>query len=193
MNFTEVVAEVVSITKRPDKIADIRREVNKAINFCCLETNFANDFFEQELAVDSNSYNLTIDLLNDLTRFRKFIYIRPVDRTAMLCHINPAQAFKGGKERKDSYYVASSTAVIRLSAPTSSLIIGYMQYPPVLTDDSPDFWLLAISPYMVIDLAAAMVFKNIGNNEEYTTHYQQFTAAYASACRDYRLGQNYGV
>lgn len=192
MNFTDVVAEVSRITKRPDLLLDIRRNVNAAINFCCIEGNFARDFVEDTYPIDNTLYAQSI-LLSEFERWRKFRYIRPDNRKCYIEQLAPEKVFSpSGKEQCDVYYVQGDSVVLKLKALSSNLLIGHFRYPPILTDASPDFWLLDVSPFMIIDKAAAQIFKNIGNNTEQTSHEADFRIAFASAMRDYKYGADYG-
>lgn len=190
MNFTQAVAEVVRKVKRPDLLPDARLEVNAAISFCCLDTNFARDFDEVEVAIaEEYSFNIA---LTEFPQWRKFVYIRPVGRNCILTPIDVVRAFMNNKERTDVYYVAGNQVNIKLSKTTTALKVGYMLYPPTLTDLAPTHWLLDVAPYMIIDKAAAAVFKNTGNNAEADKHESKFALAYLSAAKDFRLGQNFG-
>lgn len=192
MNFTQIVAEVMQITKRPDLLNDTRREVNSAINFCCLEANFARDFVEDSYTIDNTLYQQSI-LLSEFERWRKFRYVRPVNRKCYIEQLAPEKVFSpSGREQCDVYYVQGDSVVFKLKELSSALLIGHFRYPPILTDASPDFWLLDISPYMIIDKAAAKIFKNVGNNTEATLHEAEFRVSFTSAMRDYKYGADYG-
>lgn len=191
MNFTQAVAEVSRLTKRPDLILDIRRAVNAAINFCCVEGNFARDLEEAAFAIDSTLYAQSLPL-SGFTRWRKFAYIRPSNRKCFIEHLEASKIFAGGKESCDVYYVAGASVQFKLSTLSSELLIGYFQYPPELSDASSTFWLLEVSPFMIIDKAAAEIFSQIGNTTEATKHDQAFAIAFTSAVRDYKYGSNYG-
>ena len=187
MDFTGVVQEVISIVKRPDKLLDIRREVNKAINFCCIGADFSFDLEEEAYAVSPAAYVGNIDLTT-LTRFRKFAFIRPSDRNKYLDHLTPDKVFAKGKESLDVYYIAGTQANFKACREVSSLLLGYFKYPPVLTDAAPTFWLLDISPYMIVDKAAASIFANIGDDASSKRHIEEFGKAYTSATADYKYG-----
>jgi len=187
MDFTAVVNEVIAITKRPDKISDIRREVNKAVNFFCIGADFAFDLEEESYAISPAAYAGNIDLTT-LTRFRKFAYIRPTDRKKYVAHLTPDKVFAQGKEAVDVYYIAGTQANFKVCHEVSSFYIGYFKYPAVLTDDAPDFWLLDLSPYMVIDKAAASIFRNIGDDASATRHDKEANLAYITARADYTYG-----
>lgn len=191
MNFTEAVAEVVSITKRPDKLADIQREVNAAINFCCIEGNFARDLQEDSYVVDNTLYAQSLPL-STFTRWRKFAYIKPPACKGYVEQRDPSRIFENHKEAADVYYVVGDEVKFKLCKLTATLLIGHFRYPPTLTDIAPTFWLLDVSPYMIIAKAAGAIFSDVGNTTEAASHLGTFNTLFSSAQRDYKYGANYG-
>lgn len=187
MNFTEVVTEVLGIVKRPDKIADIRREVNAAINWCCNETEFARDLTELSVPVDASLYTQSLPL-DTFLRFRKFKYVKPPAVKWYLNATAPERIFAGGAESCNTYYIAGNNIVIKTNGLQSALLVGWYSYPPTLTDAAPTFWLLDASPYMIIDRAAAKVFANIGDDASAKKHMDFFAVAWLSARRDLASG-----
>ena len=191
MNFTEVVTEVARLTSRPDKILDIQREVNAAINFCSIESNFARDLEENSYAI--NAVNLAQSLpLSGFLRWRKFAYIKPPAVKYYLTQRDPMLVFQNGVEDRNVYYVVGDEVKFSLCSPSATLLIGHFKYPPTLTDASPNYWLLEVSPYMIIHKAAASLFASIGNNTEAASNNAIFSAMLLSAQRDYKYGANYG-
>lgn len=192
MNFNAVVAEVARITKRPEKIVDIQREVNAAINFCCIEGNFARDRVENLYTINSTTYAQSL-ALSLFTRWRKFDYIRPSAKNCFLTRVEPSSIFTlQGKELCDVYYVAGDELKFKLKNLASQLIIAHFTYPPILTSSSAAFWLLDVSPFMIIDMAAAAIFSEVGNTTESNRLTTKANIAFISAQRDYKYGSNYG-
>lgn len=193
MNFTEVVAEVLSMTKRPDKLAETRRAVNTCLTKACIGAEFSRDLVEETIAISSSEYVQSVDITT-LTRFRIWEYIRPYGAKKPLCPLDgPLAVFdEEGCEKTDCYYLAGSNTVIRLSNLYSSLVVGYYQYPPVLTDASPDFWLLNIQPYMIINGAAAIIFRDIGDDGSARMKEAEYKLEYDSARIDLKYGIRYG-
>lgn len=191
MNFTQVVAEVVRITARPDKVSDIQREVNAAINFCSIESNFARDLMEDSYAIDPVALAQSLPL-STFTRWRKFAYIKPPAVKFYLNQRDPMKVFQNNKEDRNVYYVVGDEIKFSLCNPSATLLIGHFTYPPILTNASPNYWLLDISPYMIIHKAAASIFAEIGNSTEAQANNAIFATMLLSAQRDYKYGANYG-
>lgn len=189
MNFTDVVNEVISITKRPDKISDIRRSVNAAINFCCIDTDFARDRQNQTVTLDGTLYAQSI-ALNLFTRFRKVDAMRPLGRKLYLSLTEPSDIFGNCIEKLNTYYIAGDNIILKLEVLETSLLVSYYSYPPVLTDAAPTFWMLDMNPYMIIDKAAAKIFKNIGDDTSARAHEEEFKRAYLAFVSDNAYGSN---
>src|SRR5574337_16900 len=189
MNFTEVVNEVVSTVKRPDKLIEARRAVHAAINFCCIEADFARDLEENSYPISSSEYVVNIPV-SDFTRFRKIQYIRPTNRLTYIDPLSADKIFKRGSEcdAKDKYYIAGDSLILQLSTLAEALLIGHYKFPPILTDASPTFWLLEVSPFMIIDKAASIIFSGIGDEKSADYHTTLFRPAFVSAMADYKYG-----
>jgi len=168
MNFTEVVAEVLSIVKRPDKIIRIRQEVNAAVNFFSSNQNFSRDMFEQLLAVAPTEYTQAI-LFTSLPRFRKFKYIK---RAGTKEYLEPLSHSEMGTncDTRDKYYIIGSGINISMVSLAANLDIGYFQYPPTLTDAAPTYWMLEGGWPMVMNRAAAKIFADIGDDASAKMH-----------------------
>lgn len=182
MNFTEVVSEVVSIIKRPDKIADVRREVNSSIRFYCLDNTFARDFEEQSIVLDANEYTQSFSLAS-LTRFRTFRYIKRGGTVEYLDLLGTDEIFK--KQNKcDKYYIVGDNVNISMRKLAAALDVGYWKFPPILSDDSASntFWLMDMQPFMIIDRTCATLFRNLGDEKSMQTHAASAREGYL-ACR----------
>lgn len=173
MTLTEAIEEVISITKRGDKRAEITSNINKAIAFWTLKANFARDLVETTLDMDANAYSQSIDLSTELTRFRKFKYIRPTTRRYFFKVIDPTQMLgPNGAVQTDRYYIAGQTLVITQSQLDATAEIGYYQYAPLLAEGgTEDHWMFDMMPWAVTERAASQIFKAIGD-ETSSSHYQ---------------------
>lgn len=191
MNFTEAVNEVMLIVKRPDKILNIRSQVNNAINFYSMETTFAFDLQEQAISIPTSDYIHSI-ALSELTRFRKIQTIRPSGKKNLTQISSSDIVDECGKDKTDVWYLAGTQINVRLSNTNSQLLLAYFSYPPILTDAAPSYWMLDISPWMVIHRAAGFIFASIGDDDSAKIHKALGDEAFISAKRDYRYGINVG-
>ena len=191
MNFAEVVAEVLGMVKRPDKITMIKSKVNQALNTVCLGNNFARDVQERSIAIDPNAYAQNLPL-GEFVRFRKFAYIKPDNRK---CYIHPLDAdkiFAKGLELLDKYYVAGDQVNFKLARTAPNLLVGWFAHPPILTEQAGAFWLLDVCPYLIIDKAAALAFKAIGDDASAQQKEADFRTQAAVVLSDLTYGVKHG-
>lgn len=162
MNFTEIVTEILGMTKRPDKILSIRREVNAAVLYYSSENDYRRDLVETTLAITPAGYELIVDIANDLERFRKVSYMK---YGGLKVYIDEVQSLRLTKdcELLNKWYISGDSINIKLKNSTSSLDFGYYKYPPVLTDAAPNYWMLNGNWNAILQRAASVVFNDIGD------------------------------
>jgi len=186
MNFTEAVQAVVDIVKRPDKLLDARREVNSAINQFSMDTEFTFDVMETSPALVANQLTQAL-ALSLFPRFRKIQYIKRGGTRTFLSPLARSELLKTNCDFRNKYYIAGTNLNISLADYSSTLDLGYFQAPPTLTDAAPTFWMLDLSPYMVIDRAAAKLFTNIGDDTSAARHEGFARSAFLTAQKDYGI------
>lgn len=188
MNFTEVVADLHALIKRPDRIPDIRREVNAAINFFTTDINATRDVVEVQHAIVSTEYTQAI-ALSSFTRFRKFQFIKRAGTFEFLKPLDSRKMLSSNCDRADKYYIVGSSVNISMTTLATHLDVGYYQYAPVLTDLSPDFWLLDAAWPVIFDRAAAKVFGSIGDDSTAKKHEGYAVAGWLSKRADLERGE----
>lgn len=164
MTYNEVLAEIMSVIKRPDKIGTARLKINAAISFYSLDNEFSRDFKEQAVSIDANEYTQAI-AISDLTRMRKIKYIKRGGTNFQLKILPDAEMFKDCPH-VDRWYIAGTNINISSSKLCSTMDLGYWMYPPVLTGSGAldSYWLLDVAPWMVIERACSEIFRDIGEN-----------------------------
>lgn len=165
MNFSEIQNEVLRITSRPDKAVSAATAINKALHYTLLRGSFPQDLVEASIPVDPNKYADTISLTS-LVRFRRFKYVKPTGVRYYLTPLAPEKIFTpAGRMQPNCYYLSGTSMTYTLSNLTSQLEVGYYVYPPVLDAvNNPTHWMLDACPYAIIDLAAAKIFAEIGDD-----------------------------
>jgi len=161
MNFTAIVNEILSMTKRPDKINDIRREVNAAILYYSTESDYRRDLVETTITITPAGYEKIL-ALSDLTRFRKVSYIKYAGTKKYVEELNGLKLTKDC-ELLDKWYISGDSINIRLRASAASLDLGYYQYPEYKTDLLPNYWMLDGNWNAILERAASAVFNDIGD------------------------------
>lgn len=166
MNFTEAVDAVIDITARPDRRTETISAVNATISKSVLKANFSRDLVEGTLNVDPAEYGDTVDISLEFTRFRKFKYLKITGVQGYLVPTDADKVFTpGGQVQPNRYFVAGTNLTYTLSQLTPTLEYGYYQYAPVLEDNAADtHWILELMPWAIIDLAAARIFRSIGDD-----------------------------
>jgi hypothetical protein len=189
MNFTQVVNEVMSIVKRPDKLLDVRREVNSAVNQFCMDVQpgFSFDIVEVNQALVPNQMTQAL-ALSLFPRFRKIQYIKYGGSRKFLTALPRKELLNSSCDFRDKYYIAGTNLNISLATTASALDIGYFAAPPLLDDVTINtHWMLDLSPYMVIDRAAAKIFNDIGDNDSSNRREAAARAAFLIAQKDYGI------
>jgi hypothetical protein len=171
MNFSEVVAAVNSIVKRPDRIGDVRREVNAALNFFSSDLNATRDVEELLVPIVATEYTQAI-LLTGFPRFRKFQYIRRAGTKNYLKFLPAKKLYEKDCAYGDKYYIASNSLKISMTELASNLDVGYYVYPPVLTDalDNNSHWLLDSAWPVIYDRALGKILGTIGDSTAAQRH-----------------------
>lgn len=192
MNFTQIVNEVIAITKRADKLSDIRRNVNSVLNQVCAAGDFARDHNELLVSLTPGEYAGSI-LLSALPRYRKINYILPTGYRRYLDPTDPRAVFTNCTQQQNAFYVSGDQINYNLSALVADAKVGYFQYPPTLTDASPDFWLLEVEPYCIIEGAAARTFTDIGDDASARSKEQLYRTQLSTVIKDHKWGVHYGA
>lgn len=161
MNFTQIVTEILGMTKRPDKINDIRREVNAAILYYSSEHDYRRDMLETTLAISPAGYELIV-AISTLTRFRKIAYLKYAGTKIYVEEIESLM-LKKDCDLLDKWYISGDAINIKLKNSASALDFGYYRYPEYKTDLVPGYWMLNGNWAAVLNRAASKVFYTIGD------------------------------
>lgn len=184
MIFTDVVNEVLSIVKRPDQVSNVRREVNAAISAFCMDVDWPFDLVEMKPALDGTQLTQAL-ALSLFTRFRKFSYIKRGGTKDFLKPLSRQELLQTNCDYANKYYIVGQNVNISLADYSTTLDLGFFQYPPTLTDSSPSFWMLDMTPYMVIDKAASKIFTAIGDDGSAQKHAAFAREAFLIAQKDH--------
>ncbi len=187
MLYTEVLAEILAITKRPDKVNAIRLKINSAISFYSLDNEFAQDFREEIVAIDPLEYTQAI-ALSTLTRPRKIKYIKRTGTNRHLTKLSDGELFKDCAH-VDKWYIVGTDINIYTSVLCAGMDVGYYQYPPILTGTGllNSYWLLDVAPWMIIDRVCSEIFRDIGEDKSSASHRQSAAEHYIAARKDFGI------
>jgi hypothetical protein len=184
--LADLISAVGVITNRPDLVSETTAAVKRATLKVHVSETFQRDLAEialvspQLLSVSSVDYRYQIALSTPIIRFRRIAYLRanptiPSDLVTQYRFIEADSIFDDYSfEQVDYFYIAGSTLNLRTLVSTTGVKFGYYQYPDI-TDASFYSWIADVYPNVIIDEAAAAVFKMIGKDDE-ETRYRQMAA-----------------
>ncbi len=161
MNFTAIVTEILSMTKRPDKINDIRREVNAAILYYSSESDYRRDLVETSIVITPAGYERILKL-SELTRFRKVSYIKYAGTRVYVEELDSLKLTKDC-DLVNKWYLSGDAINIKLRSSAAALDFGYYRYPEYKTDLLPNYWMLDGNWNAILERAASAVFNDIGD------------------------------
>lgn len=173
MNLTELKAEVVGITKRPDLE---NTNIASAIRAATLKMHQADfyprDLLETVITFPSAEFLQTFDYLTTIPRWRALKYLRRIDSTSNTVMEPPLKVLTPDG-LLDDYYTEKTNVVyeaglflqIKCNAEIQSFVLGCYLNPDI-TDVSYTSWVAQMFPYAIIYEAVAMTFKMIGQAEQ---------------------------
>ena len=171
MTLAELIAEVYTITGRPDRVAETLSAVKSATLKLHQSDYYYKDMFESGVAFDSASFVQNLDYRALLPRWRAIKYLRKYDAASgtpgkELELIVPENVFDAYTvQKQDIYYVAGAYIQINSSTEDQYYILGCYLNPDI-TQTGYNSWIALDHPYAIIFDAAGSVFKAIGKDDE---------------------------
>jgi len=172
MTFEELLAEVYTLTNRPD----LEAETKAAIKAATLKAH-QSDFYSKDISEalinlgNTDAYIWSFDVITHISNFRAIKYIRKYDSNTsepgdFISIILPEQVLDSYKvTREDVAYVAGRNIEIRSSTAFSKMIFAcYVN--PIVTNSGYSSWVADLYPYVIVYEAARVVFKTIGYDEQ---------------------------
>jgi len=193
MNFTEILAEVYTITNRSDLEAETKAAVKAATLKAHMSDFYSKDIYEVRITTDTSDYIQGIDYISIISNFRSLKYLRKYDLTnaavgAFLEVIEPEEVLDSyGIDRTDVCYIAGRVIEIKSSTKIDNLILGCYVLP-IVTESGYASWVADLYPWVIVFEAARVVFKAIGYDEQSATFErlvgEQFSLLKMSALSD---------
>ena len=171
MNFSELCAEVYSITGRPDRVAETESAVRSATLKCHQSEFYPKDLVEVGISFPDTNYTHSLDYRATFPLWRSMRYMRKYDLTTasagnLLEVIDTERVFdRYAIQRTDVCYLAGQYIQILSSTEDTSYIVGYYANPNI-TSVGFSSWIALDHPYAIIHDACATVFKTVGRDEE---------------------------
>lgn len=184
-DFNSLVADVFSITNRPDLVAETQLAVKAATLQLHKSDFFSKDLIEQTLTFSVASYLQQIPYRTLFPRYRALSYIRKynpnyntspnvLDLNTLYYQngvgkeftiISPDQIFDSyAEQRYDVCYLAGDMINIKSSTKDSYAIMGVFQNPDISTPEKYYSWIAVEAPYAIVYLAASIVYGTVLGN-----------------------------
>jgi len=180
MTFDELVAEVYTLTNRPDLVAETKSAVKVATLKAHQSDFFSKDIYETGVEFDTSDFLHSLDYISLISNFRAFKYFRRVESANDtygydLTVLTPDELLDSyGVHKTDVAYVAGRVLEIRSAVDFQYGLMGcYVN--PIVREGAYTSWIAEQIPYAIIFEAARVVFKAIGYDEQ-STSFERLTA-----------------
>lgn len=184
--LTSLVADVYSLTNRPDLVGETLLAVKTAALKAHQLDYFYKDIFETGIQFDESLSQQSLDYKTLVPRWRALKYVReyPFDGTTgypgnFLELVTPDDVLDSYCINKENVcYIAGVTLQIRTRAAMQYFLVGCYRYPDV-GNDTFDSWIATEQPGAIVYEAAATVFKTIGYDEQFSAYQSMVATQYA--------------
>lgn len=177
MTLSELIAEVYLITNRPDLTSQTSSAVRAATLKIHQSDYYYKDLYETGIVFSSSEYEQSIDYRLLIPRWRALKYLRKsdsagIDTLPFFTVIDPASALdEFNQNRTDVCYVAGANVQIKSSTAFQYALLGcYIN--PNITATGFDSWVALDHPFSIVYEAAAQIFKQTGDTEQFAAFTQ---------------------
>lgn len=166
-DFNQLVQDVITITNRPDLVAETQLAVKSATLQLHRQDFFYKDIFEAAIKFDKKGYLQAIEYRKLFPRYRALKYLRkyyPDSATSnsvgpLMTIVTPEQIMDGyGADRTDIVYGAGELLQVKSSTEIEYALMGVYRNPEVSTPELYSSWVADEAPFAVIYQAASIVF-----------------------------------
>lgn len=174
MTLTELQAEVYTITKRPDLVAETLLAVRQSTLALHQADFYWRDLYETGISFSVPHYYQELEYRTLIPRFRSLKFIRKSDSTGtagkFFTVVQPESVLDDyGSDRTDVCYAAGESIEIKSSTQIQYILLGcYLN--PNISVSSYESWIALDHPYAIVYEAAEKVFKMIGKSEEFAAY-----------------------
>ena len=175
MTLNELIAEVYTITNRPDLVGQTLTAVRSAILKLHQSDYYYKDLRETGVSFSSAGYTQQLEYRLLCPKWRALKYVRKTDVAgtdtgAFLELVVPENVLDNYKQnRNDICYVAGEVIQIRSSTQLQYIILGRYDNPDI-TQSGYDSWIALDHPYAIVFEAASTVFKMIGDTDQFAAY-----------------------
>jgi hypothetical protein len=176
MTLAELIAEVYTITNRPDLVAQTLTAVRSATLKIHQSDYYYKDIFETGIQFVNSLYLQQIDYRTIVPRWRSLKYLRKTDITGYqdgpffeVLAIPEMVEDAYRLNRNDVCYVAGEVVQVRSSTQLQYAILGCYRNPDI-TQAGYSSWVALDHPYAIVFEAASNVFKMIGDTDQFAAY-----------------------
>lgn len=174
--FSELCADVYTITNRPDLVAETKLAVRQATLKMHQSDFYPKDMAETGIVFDTSKTKQSLTYRDIFPRWRAFKYLRKYsdgNPGAFLTLLSPEESLdRYAVNKEDICYIAGEQIEIRSSTDLQYAILGcYVN--PIITEADFSSWIAVEQPFAIVFDAAALVFKSIGWDEQASMMKQQ--------------------
>ena len=171
--FTELVTDVMKLTKRPDLVEETKLAVRQATLKAHHSDYYYKDILEISFRFNTPASLQSLDYRALVPRYRSLKYLRRFDASypdaipfRFLKILDPNEALdQYSYVQSEVAYVAGSYIQLRGSSDLDGMIMGCYIHPDT-TEVSYNSWIALDHPYAIVYEAALTVFKTIGYDEQ---------------------------
>lgn len=177
MTLNELIAEVYTITNRPDLVAQTLTAVRSATLKLHQSDYYYKDLRESGVSFLTPEYTQQIEYRTLFSKWRALKYIRKTNSSGQeqgkfLDIIVPENVLDNYNiNRNDVCYVAGEVIQIRSSTQVQYTIVGRYDNPDI-TVAGYNSWIAFDHPYAIAFEAASTVFKMIGDTDQFSAYTQ---------------------
>lgn len=178
MTLAELITSVYSITNRPDMVGQTLLAIQQATLKIHRRDFFVRDIYETGIQFPSAAYLQSLEPQTltgtALTRYRALKYARKTDSSGLpgvlFDVIVPELIFdEFGYQRTNVVYGAGSGINFKSSTEFQYIILGCYLAPDIV-EATYSSWVAADYPFAIVAEAAASIFKQVGNTDEFAAY-----------------------
>src|SRR3990172_274536 len=175
--FAELVADVKTLTNRPDLDAEIKLAVKAATLKAHQTDYYPQDIFETAIQWAPVAYQQSLDYRLLIPRWRSFKFLRkytpgvsPADDVdgIFFTVIDPDRSLDSyGINKENVCYLAGEQIEIRSTTEDEYMILGCYIHPDI-TEATYASWIAVAHPFAIVYEATSKIFKTTGYDEQAT-------------------------
>lgn len=172
-----IANDVYTITARPDRTEETLLGIRHALQIAHSSEDFPKDVQEIRLQANQIAYDMQAQISVNVRKVSHIVpsYINPdgsFTRGDSLLYVEP-RAFHSRVDTNrnaDFYYIAGQTLNIKIRRPTPYFEFGYWAYPDLSVDAINKDWIVLGYPEIIVEGAAAAVYRAIGDAQNAAVH-----------------------